>query len=257
MANLELIKRLNERYGKKTPLAQKELVYPNNCEPEFERDYAPFLEAIDQNYVPYFLYSQPAEAVLMYINGFDDAALLPHLWGEGRSTYFEEYYDIIIPIIYEFGGEIDELQGAGILLVFGPPFQLKPLEELLVQAEKCAKKIMKKTKHSYVIAKIALHTSKISYHANRLLPYKEYKLLLNPLQELSTLSAESKEGQISFYQDTAIDHYFDQRTYAILEQQPDQLLECESADYVWKHYLNQQVSLRRHSYSKIRSIKLC
>ena len=56
------------------------------------------------SFTRYFDLGLPAEVVLLFIDVCSFSTRYSHLKGEEIAKYFDKYYDIIIPIIYEYGG---------------------------------------------------------------------------------------------------------------------------------------------------------
>lgn len=211
MANLDLIKRLNIRYGKSSPLLSERKFFSLNesSDPDI------ILEAISDStarlgteFTKYFNNGLPADVVLLFIDVCGFSTRFSHFNGEEMGEYFDEYYDIVIPLIYKYGGEIDKIIGDGIVCVFGPPFQNIDLVDNIRKANMCSKKIIRATMNTKYSSKIALHCGTVNYFKNKSGFYKEFTLVGKPLTELFRLESISKEQSINYYYGTDIYDYY-------------------------------------------------
>lgn len=149
MANLEQIKNLNLKYKKDSAFTRSfkivplnESVDPKNIQLSFQNN----INNLGLNFVQYFENGKDADVALLFIDICNFSTKNGHLNGKQISDFFDEYYDIVIPIIYEFGGEIDKIIGDGIICIFGQPFLNKSIEDCIIEADKCAKKILIETR---------------------------------------------------------------------------------------------------------------
>lgn len=133
MANLELIKKLNLKYNKRSPFtvstksfSLNESFDTRNIELSIQNN----IGALGNNYTTYFDQGKDAEVVLLFIDICNFSTRYGHLNGKQISQYFDEYYDLIIPIIYKFGGEIDKIIGDGIICLFWTAIYSKNIEGL-------------------------------------------------------------------------------------------------------------------------------
>lgn len=202
MANLELIKKLNLKYNKSTPFTWSTKSFSINEYSERNVQLAIHnnISSLGSRYVTYFEKGSAAEVVLLYIDVCNFSTRFSNLTGEEISKYFDEYYDLIIPIIYEFGGEIDKIIGDGIICVFGQPFIDKSLENCITIADKCAKRIIVETKRKDKFkSKIAFHFGKINYFKNKSAFYNELTIVGKPLTELFRLESISENEKINYF----------------------------------------------------------
>jgi class 3 adenylate cyclase len=119
MANLDLIKYLNTCYGKSIPLQFERKCFSLNesLDPEnIQKAISDSIASLGPEFTIYFDYGLPADVVLLFIDVCDFSERYSDLNGEEIGEYFDKFYDIVIPIIYEFGGEIDKIMGDGIIL---------------------------------------------------------------------------------------------------------------------------------------------
>src|SRR5690606_30664634 len=113
---------------------------------------------------------------------------------------FDDYYNKIIPIIYEYGGEIDKIIGDGIICVSGQPFLTKSLQDCIKEADKCAKKIIEETHNTNKFeSKIAFHFGTINYFKNKTGFYNELTIVGKPLTELFRLESISENERINYF----------------------------------------------------------
>lgn len=203
MANLELIKKLNQKYGKRSPFtlstksfSLNESFSSGNVEASIQNN----IRTLGGNYSRYFDEGRDAEVVLLFIDICNFSTRFGHLNGKQISQYFDEYYDKIIPIIYKYGGEIDKVIGDGIICVFGQPFLDRSLKECIREADKCAKKIISETSNTNKFeSKIAFHFGTINYFKNKSGFYNELTIVGRPLTELFRLESISENERINYF----------------------------------------------------------
>jgi class 3 adenylate cyclase len=203
MANLELIKKLNQKYNKSSPFTQSNKSFSlnesfdsRNIEASIQNN----IHVLGSSYTTYFDEGKDAEVVLLYIDVCDFSTRFGHLSGIEIGQYFDNYYDKIIPIIYEYGGEIDKIIGDGIICVFGQPFLAKSIKDCIKEADKCAKKIIKETYNTNKFeSKIAFHFGTINYFKNKSGFYNELTIVGKPLTELFRLESISENERINYF----------------------------------------------------------
>lgn len=202
MANLNLIKSLNERYIKNSPIRDyDEPKFTNESfdTSKLEKAFQDEIANLGPNYTGYFDFGFPVHAVLLFIDICDFSTRNGDLKGKDLADYFDTYYDIIIPKIYEYGGEIEKIIGDGIICVFSPPFLDKELAELLELANDCAVELIGITKGTNFTSKVAIHSGEINYFKNKSEFYNEYTMIGKPLTELFRLESVSDNECINFY----------------------------------------------------------
>lgn len=203
MANLELIKKLNQKYNKRSPftLSTKSFsLYESFDTQNIDALIRNNIQTLGANYSRYFDEGKDAEVVLLFIDVCNFSTRFSHLDGKQISQYFDDYYNKIIPIIYEYGGEIDKIIGDGIICVFGEPFLAKSLQDCIKEADKCAKKIIKETYNTNKFeSKIAFHFGTINYFKNKSGFYNELTIVGKPLTELFRLESVSQDERINYF----------------------------------------------------------
>lgn len=203
MANLEQIKKLNLKYNKASAFTRSiktfsinESLDSKNIELSIQNN----ISSLGANYIQYFDDGKDAEVALLFIDICDFSSKNSSLNGNQISAFFDEYYDLVIPIIYEFGGEIDKIIGDGIICLFGQPFLNKTINECIIEADKCAKKIIVETKMKDKFkSKIAFHFGKINYFRNKSAFYNELTIVGKPLTELFRLESISENEKINYF----------------------------------------------------------
>ncbi len=203
MANLELIKKLNLKYNKRSPftLSTKSFSLNESFDTRnIEASIKSNIQELGLNYSTYFDEGKDAEVVLLFIDVCNFSTRFGHLDGKQISQYFDEYYDKIIPLIYKYGGEIDKIIGDGIVCIFGQPFLVKSLKECIKEADKCAKEIIKLTWNTNKFeSKIAFHFGTINYFKNKSGFYNELTVVGKPLTELFRLESISEDKRINYF----------------------------------------------------------
>jgi len=127
-------------------------------------------------------------------------------WSNARiKTYLDSYYEKIIPIIYQYGGEIEKLLGDGIICVFGKPFLTLSNPEYVYYAEDCAEAAIKSLYNSDKNVKVAIHKGKVNYYKVPGEHYGEYTMIGQPITELYRLESVSKPNAINFYTESSYD----------------------------------------------------
>ncbi len=245
MADLELIKRLNIKYNKDSPIkkaktfAINEAYDPNRLEKAMNDS----ISAMGIHYAQYFELGLPAQVALLFIDVCGFSTRFNHLDGEKISTYFDNYYDIIIPIIYRYGGEIDKIIGDGIVCVFGPPFLEQDLTKNIRRANLSAREIIEATNATKFSSKIAFHCGVINYFKNKTGLYRELTMIGKPVTELFRLESVSVDERINYFGDTEIRKFFEQTNLKSLDQ------------IKWEHYNHILPTLKGISFTKHYSIK--
>lgn len=201
MPNLEQIKNLNLKYNKKSPITRSLKLFSINenlTVPAKEKAIQDSISELGANYTRYFDQGTATEVVLLFIDICDFSTKQSALNGKQIGTFFDEYYDIIIPIIYDNGGEIDKIIGDGIICIFGQPFLNESISSILKSADKCSKEIIKKTKGTKFSSKIAFHKGEIHYFRNKSGFYNELTIVGKPLTELFRLESISEHEAINY-----------------------------------------------------------
>lgn len=209
MANLRMIKSLNEAYGKQSVIRRIDLdTKPLN--ESFSSSMKRKFSNLGYNnlYSRHFEERKPADLAFLFIDICSFSTRFSHLDGNGIALILDNYYNIVIPIIYKYGGEIDKIIGDGIICIFGPPFSENTSNYNVKQADLCAKEIISKTNSTIYYSKIAMHFGTIVYYNNSSLHYEEYTVVGKPVTELFRLESISVDRRINYYQGVhAIDWY--------------------------------------------------
>jgi class 3 adenylate cyclase len=211
MADLDLIRKLNSQYGKASPIRRETKLFALNESLDIDRiekGLSDSLTDMGPSFTRCFDFGLSENVVLLFVDVCDFSTRLGDLNGEDIGDFFDEYYDLVIPILYKYGGEVDKILGDGIICVFGPPFQCLSLDKNIEKANKCAKEIIKATEGTIFSSKIAMHSGEINYFKNKTGLYKEFTLIGKPLTELFRLESISLNEQISYYDGTAIREYY-------------------------------------------------
>lgn len=205
MANFENIKKLNLKYKKPSDIASyydskvvNESFDPNKIEKAFQDQ----IVGLGPNYARYFHYGLDVEAALLFVDICSFSTRYSALTSDEISEFFDEYYDTVIPIIYEYGGEIDKIMGDGIIAIFAPPFSEKEFLNLVSDANLCATRIIEETKGSKFSSKVAIHSGTIKYYQNKSGHYAEYTMIGKPLTELFRLESVSEDEKVNFFADS-------------------------------------------------------
>ena len=122
------------------------------------------------------------------------------------AKILDAYYAEVLPIVYEFNGEVEKIIGDGIIAVFGAPFTPGTSQaQWLRAAEQCADKIGRnRYSHSHSV-KIALHYGKLMYYHNDKTTVDEFYAIGKPMTELFRLESEGVDKKITYYVNSAYD----------------------------------------------------
>jgi len=209
MADLRLIKELHNKFKTDSPFKSvdfdlkdlKEAIDPNRIEKALTNKIAELGPA----YTLYFDIGCPADLALLFIDICSFSTKNESLTDEELIEYLDRYYDIILQIIHNHGGEVDKIMGDGIVCLFGAPFLENDLTKNIELAYQCSKEIIKATVGSEFESKIALHAGQIRYYKNSSINYEEYTIVGKMMTELFRLESISEDGKINFYSETDVD----------------------------------------------------
>lgn len=252
MANLDLIKRLNEQYGKSSPIRTETKLYAINeaIDPErLEKALPNSLAAMSPLYAGYFDMGLPADVALLFIDVCSFSTRFGHLDGGDIAAYFDKYYDVVIPIIYQHGGEIDKIIGDGIICIFGPPFLSTELNQNIKKANDCAKDIIKATEGKDYSSKVAFHYGTINYFKNKTGLYKEFTMIGKPLTEIFQLESVSVDERVNYYGGSEIRAYYEEKFNKPLFGVSTPI------KYEWTHCDHQLPTLKGVDFSTYHSIR--
>lgn len=146
-------------------------------------------------------------AVILFIDITDFSTKCKEWGAEKLSSYLDDYYDRVIPIIYKHGGEVEKIIGDGIICVFGEPFLQSFLRYM--KSDLASKEIITTLKGSDKEVKIALHEGEIMYYKNKTKYYFEYTMIGKPLTELFRLEGVSENNAINYYVDSSLEYSTD------------------------------------------------
>jgi class 3 adenylate cyclase len=252
MANLDLIKRLNEQYEKSSPIRTETRMFAINEAIDSDRlkkALTNSLASMGPLYAGYFDLGLPAKVALLFIDVCSFSTRFSNLDGEKIAAYFDKYYDVVIPIIYKYGGEIDKIIGDGIICIFGPPFLSPDLNRNIKKANDCAKEIIKATEGKGYSSKVAFHCGTINYFKNKTGFYKEFTMIGKPLTEIFRLESVSLDERVNYYGNTEIRSYYEE---ILNKSLPDISI---STKFEWTHCNHQLPPLKGVDFTTYHSIK--
>lgn len=181
--NLRQLKVLNENFKLSAASIQNSLTY----------------QGLDQRMISFFERQESAHLVMLFIDITSFSTKCRSYTNGQLASYLDDYYDMVIPIIYAHGGEIEKIIGDGIIAVFGRPFLFESLDNLFSRADKCAKDLIMILRGTEKEIKVALHDGSIMYYKNKTLNYPEYTIIGKPLTELHRLESVAENNSISYY----------------------------------------------------------
>jgi class 3 adenylate cyclase len=207
MPNLELIQGFHRKHNIRTSIDDvnlSEIELNEAIDPErIEKAILRITDQLGISFQMHFDLELPAELVLMYIDICNFSTRFQGI--NYLSEVLDEYYDIVVPIIYEHGGEIDKIIGDGIICFFGPPFSNFSFDKNLAAADLAAKEILSATNNTSFKSKIAIHTGQVRYYRNKTGYYNEYTIIGQPITELFRLESISEDQRINFFTGTPYD----------------------------------------------------
>lgn len=215
MANLDLIRKLNLNYAKNSNIANSsDIVNLNEAFDPYmiEKGLDNALANLGPDFIGCFEFGLATDVAIMFVDVCSFSTRFTDLNGDQIGEYFDIYYDIVIPIIYSYGGEVEKIIGDGIIAVFGRPFLNADISECIKNAARCSKEIIRNTVNTEYSSKIALHSGLIHYYKNKTGLYKEFTMIGKPLTELFRLESISEDDCVNYYEGTPVYEYFRQRT---------------------------------------------
>lgn len=213
MANLDLIEKLNLKYKKNAGLDEKgylqELIEYIKGE-RIEKAFNSSITLLGEKFKQYFIAGEPAQVCLLFIDVCNFSTRFGNLTGKEIASYFDEYYDLVIPLIYKYGGEIDKIIGDGIVAVFGPPFFDAPFAKCFIGADNCAKEMVYHTLNTRFASKVAFHAGTVNYFCNKNHLYQEFTMIGKPLTELFRLESVAEDNSVNYYERSLVHIYYEQ-----------------------------------------------
>ena len=156
--------------------------------------------------ITYFEKQKKEWVVLLYIDITNFSSKTNELSSEDITQRLDNYYNTLIPIIYEYEGEIEKIMGDGIICIFGAPFlKANNNQEKYIKAESCARKVINTFRTTENDVKIALHDGQIIYYKTPTDYYKEYTMIGKVLTELYRLESVSIPNSINYFQGSTYD----------------------------------------------------
>lgn len=154
---------------------------------------------LNQNLYTFLERQVTVDIVLLFIDITNFSVKCSKLNNSQLSNFLDDYYNKVIPIIYQYGGEIEKIIGDGIICIFGKPFLTGNKSYLLQQADKCSKDIIMELMGTNMEVKVALHDGDVMYYKNKSVNYPEYTIIGKPITELFRLESVSENNSINLY----------------------------------------------------------
>jgi len=218
MPNLQQLFSLKEKYGTLSSseniakdFIERSRIKSKTIQKSFSFNERNLLESFDvangrPDLLKYFESSPKEEVVLLFIDITGFSKIIKDKTSLYLRSYLNDYYSKLIPIIYQYDGQIEKIMGDGIICVFGNPFiKQKPISWIVGYAENCAKDAIKLFKDSDKAVKVALHIGDITYYKIPSDYYEEFTMIGSPLTELYRLESVSFGDSINFYKGSKYD----------------------------------------------------
>ena len=154
----------------------------------------------------YFDDEKSEDVVLLFIDITSFSRRIKGWSNLAIKKYLDEYYKVIIPMIYKYGGEIEKLMGDGVICLFGRPFLDLDSPKNVYRAEECAQAAIKHFHGTDKNVKVAIHKGVVTYYKVPGEHYGEYTMVGQPITDLYRLESVSTPNAINFYADSAYDH---------------------------------------------------
>lgn len=215
MPNLKQIQELRKKYSRHGVLSNVSTRELRVLSESFNRNLISIksafnIQGLDDHIIPYFEQQKSADVILLFIDISDFSKKCETLSNSELSNYLDAYYDIVIPIIYRHGGEIEKIIGDGIVCLFGEPFLTNNQNDLFSKADKCSKDVIIELKNTNKEVKVAFHNGRIMYYKNKTQDYPEYTMIGKPLTELFRLESVSENNSVNYYHV----NQFDKKSYS-------------------------------------------
>lgn len=230
--------------GDVSSILLKESINPNRLEKAF----LSISSRLGIDFETYFELGLDADVALLYIDICSFSSRYAELSSEDLSDFLDEYYNLIIPIIYEYVGEVDRIMGDGIVAVFGPPFLDGDLYKGIYKAFCCALHVTGLTNNTQFFSKVALHAGSIRYYRNKSSYYPEYTIIGKPITELYRLESVAEDRTVTYYGKSAVDKLIEK----IRLERPDVLTDKGLLSFIGPVILKSP--LKGVNYSSTKSI---
>ena len=199
MPNLNLLLKLHKKYNKESDLLtqNKSLVKLN--EAINSKTSANVIKNMGGDYKLYFEEGKEAPLTSLFIDICHFSTKYESYTNSELVEFLDEYYNIVIPLIYEFEGEVDKIMGDGIICIFAPPFSENSAIKNFKKALCCSSEIIKATNNTKFESKVALHSGRVRYYKNSSVYYSEYTIIGKAITELFRLESISLDSTINFF----------------------------------------------------------
>lgn len=211
MPNLHTVRELNLKYHKQSKLLQYEGIRKGKTDAGsgwLEKAFSQHLADLGPAFTGYFDFGLPADVAMLFIDVCNFSTRLSHLNGEQIGEYFDEYYQTVIPIIYQHSGEVDKIMGDGIICIFGPPFMSGNFQDCINAANIAAKAIIEETIGTKYSSKIAFHAGTVHYFKNKSGLYDEFTVIGKALTELFRLESISEDECINYFDKSPVRDFY-------------------------------------------------
>lgn len=155
----------------------------------------------DEDLLQSFISGTKERTVAIFADIFGFSKTISNFSAEQTKQYLDEYYSLMLPIIYSHGGEIEKLIGDGILAIFGPPF-LDDYFTGLDQAWLAIQSMIKAGIEEQKELKIALRLGTGIFTYVGQAPFIEPTVVGPLLTEVFRLEEASKKNCLSVYSGT-------------------------------------------------------
>jgi len=254
MANLQHIHQLHKQYNGKSVLVKSLDVSLNeafdsaNIKKGFDNN---ALASLGKDYSNYFDLGLEADVALLFIDVSNFSTRYGALRGQEVANFFHQYYDLIIPIIYKYNGEVEKIIGDGIIAVFGPPFSKNNISQNIINAYNCAKEVIQLTYGNKFQSKVALHAGVINYFKNKSGLYSEFTMVGKPLTELFRLESIAEDGTICYFGNSLVSGLF---LKTVLKNALENL--DSKRKVKWSHGITDFANIKGIDYNKLVTVSL-
>jgi class 3 adenylate cyclase len=166
-------------------------------------------ESIDGNHVfreyEKRIKNSVADAYVAFVDIYQFSSKIKDKSIEEVQAYLEEYYGNIIPIIKEYGGQIDKIIGDGIVVVFSDAFNLNYINGVGKSCLDFCKKCVERLNGEKYAVKAAIGSGKL-FFAKTIVEkaYEEYSCIGHPMTVAFRLENEAKKNQVLIFEDDPV-----------------------------------------------------
>lgn len=158
------------------------------------------LKTIEEN-----IFNEPKEVAVIFIDIYKFSEKIEGHDSYDITLYLKNFYDIVLPIINDYGGKIEKIIGDGIIAVFSDLFNKKNNKDnIFKNAYNCCKYIIEYLSDNYpeYESKAAISKGDVLFYKinDEAYDYYEVTCIGEPLTEVYRLENIAEENEILFFE---------------------------------------------------------